>query len=322
MTFVFFTSLTPFALLYYVVGFMIIVVTKKQRIFVVMCVLNLLCVMMGLITMFGAMFIIVDGLFCGVLLKLMAIRKLCGRIHNYDEGSVVVYLSDHMVVWDCFSCLVEWGRRWNVNMNNFKFVHINDSDGFVGLMGSLGSFKSIELIVNTWGGNAFDSMIIASMLMELRKRYTLNTYVFRKASSAGAMHVLTGHNIFMGKYAYLTQIDVQFNNVYGPNTEYGCPARDLIKFRDQSGNNMEIGNFLLSCEADRSNRDTYEILMRALSIRNLKTKTLNSLVNLFLDKNMSHSMPIFAEQLRSKLCVKDMDWEMEDICEKIEEILC
>lgn len=258
------------------------------------------------------------GLVGGNLRKWLLFHNVSQKMIKYNRNGVLVYIGDNRVRHDCFTYLLNaW---WP---NNLIMMHIDDSDYFVNVVGTLQRYACIELVVDTCGGNAYDCMVIASILLELKKEgHRLNTYVPRRALSAGTMHVLTGHELFVGKYAYLTQVDVQYSDVFETNDDYSCPARDLVAYGQYCCDGkyeLTMNNYLLARDADRAEKDTCEMLIKTFDGRGMKLEERMKLMNMFMKKNTNHGTPIFMDQLVKVggLKVHRIDEDMEKICEEV-----
>lgn len=180
-------------------------------------------------------------------------------------------------------------------------IDIDESDKFMERIHNIiqsNDFKSLDIIMNTTGGDISSSDVIMKVL--LNYKHNVNIHVPCFAFSAGSMITLCANNIYMNEISLLSPIDPQMT--YKIDKFISCTSSskhlsDLLK--NKTADNIDDTIYLHAIESRYLHNDNIKNLRNILHKRyNLTKKNTRRIIKKFASGLDPHHMPINVDMLK------------------------
>jgi membrane-bound ClpP family serine protease len=151
-------------------------------------------------------------------------------------------------------------------------------------------FKKIKIIIHTNGGSISSSDIIVNALQKYNG--IIEIYVPYYALSAGTFIALTGHKLFMTKYALLSQTDpqIEVNLTYIKDHTESISCGTFIKIHnDNICQNIDFNIMVHECQ--KSIEDSHRNLESILKNKNLSEQQIDKIMDEFEYGKYPHHKP-------------------------------
>jgi ATP-dependent protease ClpP protease subunit len=172
---------------------------------------------------------------------------------------------------------------------------LDDSDGIINF---LINNKNISLILDTDGGSIISNDIILNHIIE--SKLDLETYVIRKASSAGTLLALISDKLYMDENAYITPTDPQTSIL---NQNYSIKA--IIELCDNKDKNLILDTNLLGYyELKKTYNENIKIMKKLLNNKfknNISKKEKENILKQLTEGDISHHTPFNCRYLEKYL---------------------
>lgn len=149
--------------------------------------------------------------------------------------------------------------------------------------------NDISLILDTNGGSIVSNDAILNHIIE--SNFILNTYIIRKASSAGTLLALASDKLYMDENAYLTPTDPQLSI---SNQEYSIKSVMLL-FQNKDINNISDINILEYYEFKKLYDENIRMINKLLNKKfkcNINKNDRNKIIKQLTEGDLSHHTPL------------------------------
>ncbi len=217
----------------------------------------------------------------------------------YNAYIIKTILKEHNVIIICdISTKIEY---------IYKFINIGifDIDNDDAIINHLINNKIENIIIDTDGGSvvASDRLITHITASKLK----LNTYVIRKAYSAGTVLALSGSKIYMDNNACLSPTDPQM--IIENNT---ISAKDLINlYKIKETNSIEDSYIVNYYNLKKMFKENITLIKKLLKgkFKDIDEDKKTKIINKLTDGTISHHMPFNCRYLKKYL---DIETEIPD----------
>lgn len=188
----------------------------------------------------------------------------------------------------------------NDNIESEYVIPINKSQSFIKkLKENSKTDKPIYLIIHSTGGSVVESDIIINAIM--RHNNPIYTFVPAYAESAATLIALTGQQIFMDSYSYMTPTDTQLHVQFDNNDKvFGSKVlMDYLNIILRKNVKIQDPIFVLDAlDAKMYHKDNIETLKKIMFRKNISRTNINKIIDILGSGNLPHHYPIGPDDLQ------------------------
>jgi ClpP class serine protease len=188
-------------------------------------------------------------------------------------------------------------------INKFINIGIFDIDNDDAIINHLINNNIENILVETDGGSVIASDRLITYISASKLK--LNTFVIRKAYSAGTVLALAGNKLYMDKDACLSPTDPQIT--INDNTISAKDLIDLYKTKDINSidDNYIVGHYNLK----KMFKENVTLIKKLLKGKIINETKKTKIINKLTDGTISHHMPFNCRYLKKYL---DIETEIPD----------
>jgi hypothetical protein len=249
-----------------------------------------------------------------IIVPILLLFKLNILIENYETKNKTKLL----IITD-INRKFHWTNIKKYYKPDLVILDMDDYDNLINFIYSLNNdiTTSIDVVICSQGGSVCSNNYYLFLIKELKSQYTINTYVYKYAMSAAALLFLSGDNLYMDDYDFISPTDPQipFSDLdedYYQSADILNINKDQISFKDQ----------IVYNSIKRYNTENIQMVRSLLKTHVKSNKQFKKIVNILSDGKILHATPLGVSYLISHgLNIKKIPFEIERLSEKIFEYI-
>jgi len=222
------------------------------------------------------------------IIPILELQNFNIRIDNYENQNKtkIFIITDRKTIF-------HWLDIKKYFKPNITILDMDDYEQFIDTIKKIDkkNITNIDIIIYSNGGSVDSNNMYLFFINELKLTFTINTYVYKYAMSAATLLFLTGDNLYMDEYDYISPTDTQI-----PIKDDSYQSTDILNTNYLQ---LSFQDNILYNSTKRSHIENIQIVNSLLEPHVQSKKKKNKLMKILSYGYLSHTTPLGASYLQS-----------------------